>query len=98
MAKFRRRLLALLFIASLLPGCAPAAPSDPPPEPAQSVPEPAAEAQTASPDAQAAEALADMTRTQKIAQLFFVSPEALLGDSGSAAPRRQRLCCPACRK
>ena len=83
MAKFRRRLLALLFIASLLPGCAPAAPSDPPPEPAQSVPEPAAEAQTASPDAQAAEALAAMTRTQKIAQLFFVSPEALLGDSGS---------------
>ena len=77
--------LAFLFSTSILPGCAPAVQPAPPPEAAeQNSPESApAEEKPASLDDQVKDILKTMTREQKIAQLFFVSPEAITGGSGS---------------
>ncbi len=79
----------LAVLLSLIAGCAPAA--QVPPEPAapenDPAPMPAAEPEAPEPpdpmDARVTELLGAMTREQKIAQLFFVSPEALTGFSGS---------------
>ena len=93
MAKYRHRIPMLLLLAMLLPGCAPAAQPVPPPEaPPMSMQAPSAEdVQPASMEQQTKEALSSMTRAQKTAQLFFVSPEAILGRSGCVTEADEAL-------
>ena len=91
--KYHKHRFFILALALMLAGCAPAAsPAQPPAEPAQSEPASTSEAPAEeSPDARAEAILKSMTTEQKIAQLFFVSPEALSDGPGSVTAADENL-------